>query len=305
MLKDEMPIQGSPIVTLSSGNKCIPQHFLQFSHSLESVKKLFKRVSFSSNFSPYIYEDKDSLCMQIEIVGHENYPNKAEIKEKKQIKKVYGRKWRIERNLPTSEILQTAVLAIKKALEHEIREVFSYKVNGKRTTPLNNHQDFPLITREFDNLLCESNELCPKEMQTLLRSINFNKQDIEFLNISKHKSTYLLDIRIGESKINRQDINFFKWLELKEFTLVLNKLTKSEIIYSLMDLILYESDRYVEENFRLDGIPRFSRNLSPIKISQLSLQTRDKERLKLKQELIAKMKEINTLVDKTRIPITL
>ncbi len=305
MYKEEVPISGSPIVTLDSGKKCIPQHFLLFSHTVESVRKLFKRVSFSDKFNPYIYMDNDCICLQIEIIGHENYPKKKSTSKEKEIKKVYGRKWRVEKNLPTSEILQTALLAIKKALEHEIRELFCYTANDIKTTPLNNHQDFPLIVREFDNLLCSSELLSENSLKSWVKNLKFNKQEINVLGLTKHKNIYLIDIKFGHSKERNKDINFFRWLESKEVTLIVSKPTKSQIIYALMDSILKESDLYVEENFLFDGVPRFSRRISPLAISKLSLETRNEERLQLKKELIEKMREINSIIDQTRIPIPL
>lgn len=149
--KVEKPIDGSPTVTLNNGNQCIPQHFYTFNHTLESVKKLVKRISFSNKFNPYVFEDESSICLQIEIIGHENYHYSN---SKREIKKVYGRKWRIERNLPTSEIIQTTMLAIKVAIEHELRELL--KLNDTQenftSTPFNNHQDLPLICKEHSLL---------------------------------------------------------------------------------------------------------------------------------------------------------
>ena len=204
----EKPIEGSPTITLKSGNTCIPQHFYTFNHSIDSVKKLIKRVSFSSYFNPYIFEKDDSICLQIEIIGHENYHYKKN--QKREVKKVYGRKWRIEKNLPTSEIIQTTMLAIKKAIEHEVRELFKIENSELHftTSPLNNHQDLPLICSEYIFLESREDELSESHIQKLFKSIRFNSQTIKHTSIKPHNDLYIIDIEFSTSNTNPTEINF-------------------------------------------------------------------------------------------------
>jgi hypothetical protein len=51
---------------------------------------------------------------------------------------MYGRKWRVDHKLPTSEIVQTVFLTLKTARKHEIRERFRLSAFNKITTPFNN-----------------------------------------------------------------------------------------------------------------------------------------------------------------------
>jgi len=145
----ERALDNAPRLTLRNGRSCIPQHYLQYAHSRESVEALMNNVEFCDNYPIFVCEDAGGIYLQIGIVGFDNY--KA---SKKQTgpKIVFGRKWRVEPNLPSSEIIQTAFLAIKKAREHELRELFTFNIGGKVTTPFNNHHDLPLMARNSDIL---------------------------------------------------------------------------------------------------------------------------------------------------------
>jgi len=151
-LKEEAPIQGAPVISLPSSEKCIPQHYLQFKHTYESVSELIKRISFAQNYKIHVGRSDHNIYIQVEIISHENYDRGD---KKRELKKVYGRKWRVEKNLPTSEILQTCYLALEKAREHELRELLTIKDkdNCKSSAALSNHIDLPLIVREYSRLI--------------------------------------------------------------------------------------------------------------------------------------------------------
>ena len=53
----------------------------------------------------------------------------------------------LEPTTPTSEVVQTVLLALKKAREHELREKLFVQINdgAHSATPFNNHQDLPLM----------------------------------------------------------------------------------------------------------------------------------------------------------------
>jgi hypothetical protein len=132
------------------------QHYLSYQHSLQSVEQLLLDIDFDPRYPIFVSQaDADlsaktgsGLYVQVGIVGVDNYKSSDNGQEKL----VYGRKWRVEPQLPSSEIIQTIFLALKKAREHEIRELFRLEHKDKMTTPLNNHHDFPLLTNSRDRL---------------------------------------------------------------------------------------------------------------------------------------------------------
>lgn len=62
------------------------------------------------------------MYVQIGLIGRENYERGPAVRRRKL---VYGRKWRLDADTPSSEILQTMYLAIQKAREHEVRELLT------------------------------------------------------------------------------------------------------------------------------------------------------------------------------------
>ena len=105
----EQPVDNAPVITLNNGNQCIPQHYLVYQHTLASVQSLVYDIDFDDRFPVFVNKDNNELTIQIGIIGVDNYKSCNEIKI------VYGRKWRVEPSLPTSEIIQTVFLAIRIA----------------------------------------------------------------------------------------------------------------------------------------------------------------------------------------------
>ncbi len=125
LLHGEEPLTNAPIIELGNGKSCIPQHYLFYKHSLKSVEQIVALVDFDESYPVFACEDEKGIYVQVGVIGFDNYHRLSSDK-----KIVYGRKWRIETQLPSSEIIQTIFLAIKKAREHEIRELFRLEVQG-------------------------------------------------------------------------------------------------------------------------------------------------------------------------------
>ena len=136
----EKPITNAPPVQLGNGEHCIPQHYLLFSHTRESVEQIVLNIEFHKNYLVFVCEDHTGIYIQIGIIGFDNF---APSDQRQQQKVVYGRKWRVEPQLPTSEIIQTVFLALKSAREHEVRELFKLTSECRITTPFSNHHDLP------------------------------------------------------------------------------------------------------------------------------------------------------------------
>ncbi|MEO1029187.1 MAG: hypothetical protein AAFX02_09060 [Pseudomonadota bacterium] len=102
----QTPIPGAPTVRLSNGVSCIPQHFTEFAHTRDSVEDILADIEFDKDFLAFVGEDAGGVFIQIGIVGYDNYRPMGTQRGRKI---VYGRRWRVEQNLPTSEIIQTVL----------------------------------------------------------------------------------------------------------------------------------------------------------------------------------------------------
>jgi hypothetical protein len=142
LLPGETALPSAPKVLLDDGTNCIPQHYLSYHHTKESVENMVAEISYDPNYLIFVDEDKGGIFIQVGIIGIDNYMN-AQSQDSQKI--VYGRRWRVEPQLPSSEILQTAFLALMKAREHEVRELIKYNDKNKATTPFSCHHDLPLM----------------------------------------------------------------------------------------------------------------------------------------------------------------
>lgn len=57
------------------------------------------------------------------------------------LEKQSSRWWRLSKHMRKNEIINTAFLAVRVAMEHELREEFLYLHDGKWTMPYNTHTD--------------------------------------------------------------------------------------------------------------------------------------------------------------------
>ena len=101
----------APSVLLPNGNKVVPQHYLQFKQTLLSLREIINHIDEVPSTPIFADEDEQGMYIQVGLIGRENYDRGQYSRPHKL---VYGRKWRIDSDTPTSEIIQTAFLAIKK-----------------------------------------------------------------------------------------------------------------------------------------------------------------------------------------------
>ncbi|MBB1489228.1 hypothetical protein [Oceanospirillum sediminis] len=299
----EGPLQGAPVAILSNGHCQIPQQFYEFSHTLGSVEALLDLISFSEHFPVFSGEDTGGIYIQVGIIGYENYPGSGQIREKKI---VYGRKWRVEENLPTSEIIQTVFLALKKAREHEVRELFTLKSASeiydkeRSCTPFNNHHDLPLM--QFADLLPEkSADFSEQEVKDFLKRIRFGLREITLIHYEqRHNGDYLMDFRLGV--IPDGEIKLFPEYDNREISVLISEPGINAVLYGLMDQLLAISERYVEERFRFNGFARFSRTLDVQKIGAFSVQTRCFDQQKISAQFNQDFRQMCGEVDRSRVP---
>lgn len=263
----ERAIDNAPKLTLRNGRSCIPQHYLQYAHSRHSVETIISNIEFCDRYPIFVSEDSGGLILQIGIIGYDNY----KAAEKQSCPKiVFGRKWRVEPNLPTSEIIQTAFLAIKKAREHEIRELFTLSTHGKTATPFNNHHDLPLMARNADILQTSAPlNICLKQA---LSAIKFDGGIFDIAD----KETLRNGMTVLTLNFLPKSVGSHTEFSQEPIVLLLKDTTANDLHHALITEMIARSDRLVDETFRYKGFARFSRDHDAAAIAQLSTDLRQK-----------------------------
>lgn len=298
LLAGEKPLENAPPIQLGNGETCIPQHFLLFEHTRESVEKIVVNIDYSDKYLVFVCEDYTGIYIQIGIVGFDNF---VPIKQQSEQKVVYGRKWRVEPQLPTSEIIQTVFLAIKTAREHEVRELFQLNINGRTTTPFNNHHDLPLMAQNSELVSAKrkptDKNFSPAETQQNLNQITYDSSKFKLNSAKPFNGKWIVEIKIING-INSQlhEIKNFK------ITFLLNSLSVDELYFQLMDSLIALSNQHVEENFCYLNFARFSRKNSVREIAKLSSTLRKETNELEKNGFINTYKKANYETDKTRVP---
>lgn len=298
----EMPM--APSVLLPNGNRVVPQHYLQFEQTLTSLREIINDIESLALTPIFADQDTQGMYLQVGLIGRENYDRGQYSRPQKL---VYGRKWRIDSDTPTSEIIQTVFLAIKKAREHEVRELLTLKdaATGKTSAPFSTHQDLPLMANNRD--LLETTSVTEKDyglatLKNLLDQIRFGERKIYITDSVIRERNILLDLRLGSSPLVRQHEGDMKEFDGWEFSLLLDSLNPSHFLYALMEKFIGQSDFLVAEEFSYKGFKRFSRDNSPALIASLSIASRPYERDMGNNEFAPRFRELNYQTDAGRVP---
>jgi hypothetical protein len=288
----------APKVLLSNGNYCIPQHYLIYHHTLESVEALICDIEYDPRYIVFATENQGGIYVQIGVVGHDNYYKKSTQKNN-ELKLLFGRKWRVEAELPTSEVIQTVFLAIKKSREHEIRELFKLTLQDSITTPFNTHIDLPLMAEFYNKRQCAAipdTKASPEQKITeILSLITYDHSTITLQEVlQRGNGLWLVDIKINQTKRSTLP-------EMKSRTLYLQveSLTLNSISRALMEEFIRLSDLHVDQHFSYQGFHRFDPTIDIADIADLSQQTRKHE---LAAHFVSEFIKTNEQVDLKRIP---
>lgn len=287
LLPGETPLPKAPAVVLDDGTNCIPQHFLSYQHTKQSVEAIVAEIDFDPKYVLFVDEENASIFIQVGIIGKDNYQS-FDAQEAEKI--VYCRRWRVEPQLPSSEIIQTAFLALMKAREHEIRELFKCKSQAldqltnqsNITTPFSCHHDLPLIAMaKATNSSTTQRLLSTSEMRVCLSDIRYDHAQFSLTSATKlTNNQYLLAINVVVDKRTRLPellaLNSDDLLNPQNETshIIIDHATEDGLKYAIMDFVLQLNNRFVEEHFTFKGFARFSRTQSIEKISALSAKTR-------------------------------
>ncbi len=297
LLPGESAIPSAPNVILDDGTNCIPQHYLSYQHTLESVSNIVAEIDYDPNYVLFVDHDNAGIFIQIGIVGLDNYVA-ADAQKAKKI--VYGRRWRVEANLPSSEIIQTAFLALCKAREHEVRELFKWKSESCTTTPFSCHHDLPLMAMSVDTKTrrLSDNEDTYAQLEYLLACLYYDHASFCLENITNLDGAIVIAFSIEASEQSKLP----EIVEGLHTCILVESLEQDTVLYALMDKLLAMSNRHVEEHFSFKKYRRFSRDNSIEKIAVLSAKTRRIEVLSEKAEFKELLTHTNYETDSTRVP---
>ena len=301
LLDGEKALDNAPKTALADGRFCIPQHYLSYQHSLQSVEQLLMDIDFDPRYPIFASQDDAGIYVQVGIIGVDNYKSANNGQEKV----VYGRKWRVEPQLPSSEIIQTVFLALKKAREHEIRELFRLKHQDKMTTPFNNHHDLPLLTNSRERLQPPTNNTQPQalfriEIDKILKTIRYDGVQFELLSFMlRPTGEYLVELKLlpaaGRLLAELSDTKYISFM--------LAKPTVSYFTHQLMQHLIQLSDRYIDEQFHYRGFNRFSWENDVTAIAQLSTEVRQLHKSADLDSFNQHWQQSNYETDRSRIPV--
>ncbi len=270
-------IPDAPRVQLPDGSQVVPQHYLQYAQTPASISALLEKIRFDEHCLLFCGQDASSMFIQVGLIGRENYERGNVIRPRKL---VYGRKWRIDADTPDAEIVQTAMLAIKKAREHEVRELLCLRPLGLNSysAALSNHQDLAILRSQRQVLkgnsaAFEAEEAPKAAIENLLKQMQFGQRQI-LLNAFQRRENgdLLIDLQLGQAPLARMHEGDLHEYDQLAFSVIVKRI--DQFVYAVMDALIHHSDRYVDEHFDYDGFARFSHELDPFKIAALSLQTR-------------------------------
>ncbi len=299
----EQPIDHAPKVILANGNSAIPQQFLRTYHTRKTLEAIILNVNTPEGFLIFVGERNQELFLQVGIIGCENYPKSSAEQTlasgESSRKIVYGRRWLIERTAPTSEVIQTANLAVKKAREHELREkVFLRTKDESTATPFNCHIDLPLMASNPDLFLSEEkqNDLSLLE---LLQRVSVSELNVDLIRTPiELDGGYIVSLvlSISEDKEERH----FPELVDQRVQLFVENLGSSSVLHELMAKLITLSEQYVDSTFSFNGFKRFERSINPLDIADFSVSTR---RLKAFSEKLSKSHgDLSYEIDAKRVP---
>ncbi|MEG3755902.1 hypothetical protein [Psychromonas arctica] len=288
----------APKVLLSNGNYCIPQHYLTYEHTLASVEALICDIEYDPRYVVFAAQEANGLYIQVGVIGHDNYHKKSSPKKNEE-KLLFGRKWRVEPELPTSEVIQSVFLAIKKSREHEVRELFKLTLNNSTTTPFNTHIDLPLMAEFYnkDELVGEQHLATntEQEVNNTLTKINYDNSTLILSDVQQRPNgLWLVDIEVHQSERSTLPEMTDATLYLMVEDLSLNTLTRA-----LIQEFVRLSDLHVDKHFNYRGFHRFDPSIDIADIADLSQQTRKHE---LAAHFASEFSKTNQKVDLMRIP---
>jgi len=268
----ERALPFAPKVLVFNELEAVPQQFLIVSRSLSQLVEILARIKVLDGYILFASKVDNALTLQVGIIGYENYPAANDCNPSQRTKIVYGRRWLIEDSTPTSEVIQTAFLAVQKAREHELREKLSIEFDqeGHRATPFNSHQDTPLMARV-------SSVAASPNLDTIEQAISrviFDGRTVNLVSVkSISESAMVVCLRLELEKKSAYPFAFTE-LNDRDINIICYQENINALLHELVEHLIMLSNRFIAENFRFEGFNRFSHKLNPIAIAEFSFDTR-------------------------------
>ncbi|GEA03638.1 hypothetical protein KUL17_25350 [Alteromonas sp. KUL17] len=310
----ERVMKGAPTISIAGKQNHIPQHYFTYEHSLESIRAILCDISMSNDVLLFAAKDKQGMYIQVGIIGQENYRITGQCYP---AKIVYGRRWRIDADTPTSEIIQTTMLAIQKVYEHEVRELLTIKLNSKvtRSAPLTSHQDIKYLknAKRLEGINQAQNVMSTSTVKSV--SLNQFKYALENklnrLEFAHHRliidrimpisgGRAVLDIELVAKLVPKMVIP--SAFSQKRLSVVTSIYDIDNIMYILLDELIAISNRHVEEHFSFQNFKRFSRNISPEWLAEKSIESRQYKAHMKNVEFKKIFESLNYKTDESRTP---
>ncbi|WP_024598360.1 MULTISPECIES: hypothetical protein [Pseudoalteromonas] len=289
----EQPISYAPLVQLANSSWVVPQHFLRYKHTLESVNEVLESIEFSAHFRVLAAQKGEEIYLQVAVLSPDNYQKSASTNEGKAKKLLFGRRWIVEENLPTSELIQTAFLALKVAREHEVRELFQLMQSGATSTPFNNHHDLPVMAQNPELVKSVSAE---SHVDEVLKRIVFAGKSIELKSQQQIAEQHLYTVELlcdnsQLSEFNKKTISFLT-----------ADPSANSFLHALITVLVATSNDYVNEQFKYKGFARFSKHVVVEQIGDLSIAMRSPSTVGLCSMGKQHANKLNFEIDSGRAP---
>lgn len=286
----EQPISYAPLVQLANNNWIVPQHFLRYKHTLKSVNQVLEDITFSTHFRVLAAEKNNDIYLQVAVLSPDNYRSDNKAK-----KLLFGRRWPVEENLPTSELIQTAFLALKVAREHEVRELFQLKHESAVSTPFNNHHDLPVMAQNPE--LVKSISACDTSLNEVLQRLVFAENKIELIGcqpIITGQQVYTVKLHCNSCQLNE--------FNNKALSFLAADTTVNNFLHSLIAALVATSNEYVNEHFKYQGFARFSKHVEVEQVGELSVAMRSPSSVSLCSMGKQHANQLNFEIDSGRAP---
>lgn len=259
----EVALPFAPKVKLENGSYAVPQQYLDVVRTLDNLEAVLSQISVPDHFQLFAGQEGSVLFLIVAVVGKENYPAASELSNQDKI--VYGRRWLIEETTPTSEVVQTALLAIQKVREHELREKVSVTINAgaNSTTPFNNHLDLPLFAGNANSLLGK-------------HSLSFEQQ-CDRLSLDGLKVVVKSEHRVANQFVIEVIIegDSAQFKDLCNTPIIISVADRECFAHEFMQALISMSNRSIEEIVRFEGCARFSQKFNVFDVAEFNYLTRN------------------------------
>jgi hypothetical protein len=285
----EQPISYAPLIQLANNRWVVPQHFLRYKHTLKSVNTVLENIEFSTHFTVLAAQKNGQIYLQVAVLSPDNYTSAAKAK-----KLLFGRRWIVEANLPTSELIQTAFLALKLAREHEVRELFKLQHTNAFSTPFNNHHDLPLMAQNPELVNAAT---ANTSVSALIKRLEFSAASVELITEQKlNERQYLYSVKLlcSDCQLNEFNESTVSFLTTDN--------DSNSFMHGLITALVAMSNHYVSEQFKYQGLARFSNQLNAEQVGELSIAMRSPEGLGLCSMGKHHANQLNFEIDSGRAP---